>query len=144
MAKPPPPADFDDNPEWTGEDFARAKPAADASLVRKRGRPAGSLSSAKQQVALRIDTDVVEAFKDSGPKWQTRMNDALRTRIDVTWSDAVKGWLVSVNRPIAGVAGRGHEIVGKFDSQQAAEDRAYLLAEREPGNPRVVVWPKAA
>jgi uncharacterized protein (DUF4415 family) len=29
-------------------------------------------------VALRVDRDILEAFKSSGPGWQTCMNDALR------------------------------------------------------------------
>jgi uncharacterized protein (DUF4415 family) len=43
---------------------------------RKRGRPAGSGN--KEQVAIRVDRDVLAAFRAGGPGWQTRMNDALR------------------------------------------------------------------
>jgi uncharacterized protein (DUF4415 family) len=43
---------------------------------KRRGRPAGSGS--KEQVALRIDRDVLTAFRSAGPGWQTRMNNALR------------------------------------------------------------------
>lgn len=76
----------DDNPEWTEEDFARARPISDfpelaAAFVRAkaRGRPAGSTKpDAKVQVSLRIDPDVLAAFKDGGPGWQSRMNAALR------------------------------------------------------------------
>lgn len=87
MMPPTSPIAFDDeNPEWTDEDFARARPAdealpaeAAALLVRKRGRPAGSRNAAsKSQVTLRLDADVIAAFKSGGPGWQTRMNDALR------------------------------------------------------------------
>lgn len=49
-------------------------PAAD--LLRRRGRPVSD--NPKLAVKLRIDPDVVEAFKASGPGWQSRMNDALR------------------------------------------------------------------
>lgn len=84
-AKPWERPDFDDNPEWTEEDFARAKPASEvlgkeaaAGLVRKRGRPAGSKNAtSKEQIALRVDADIVAAFKATGPGWQTRMNEAL-------------------------------------------------------------------
>jgi len=86
MSKSPPPDDFDDNPEWTKEDFARARPAGEihpphvaAALVRKPGRPVGwTKPDAKQQIALRLDKEVIEKFKASGPGWQTRMNEALR------------------------------------------------------------------
>lgn len=83
MNRPLPPQGFDDNPEWTDEDFARAKPAdqvlparAAATLVRnKGGRPTGSN---KEQVSLRIDRDVLARFRATGPGWQSRMNEALR------------------------------------------------------------------
>jgi len=42
----------------------------------KRGRPAGS--GTKEQVAIRLDKDVLATFRASGAGWQTRMNAALR------------------------------------------------------------------
>jgi uncharacterized protein (DUF4415 family) len=73
-------ADDPDNPEWTEEDFARARPFAEvfpelAASIR-RGRPPAD--NPKKQVTLRIDTDVVERFRAGGPGWQSRMNAALR------------------------------------------------------------------
>lgn len=50
-------------------------PPAD-DLIRRRGRPASP--NPKLPVKLRIDPDVVEAFKAGGPGWQSRMNKALR------------------------------------------------------------------
>ena len=78
-----PPEDFDDNPEWTEADFASARPASEvlpvavaAALVRNHGgRPRGS---DKTQVSLRVDNDILERFRATGPGWQTRMNEALR------------------------------------------------------------------
>lgn len=75
----------DDNPEWTEADFARAKyfeeiPAhiRDA-FPKSRGRPAGSVKAdSKQAVSLRLDPDVLEYFRATGPGWQTRINEALR------------------------------------------------------------------
>ena len=52
-----------------------AAPLRAAIVAKKRGRPVGS---DKEQVALRIDKDVLEAFRASGAGWQTRMNEALR------------------------------------------------------------------
>ena len=82
MIKSPPPADYDENPEWTEEDFARARPLHEvhpphvvAALLRKPGRPAGAT---KEQVAIRIDRDVLARFRADGPGWQSRMNAALR------------------------------------------------------------------
>jgi len=58
-----------------------AQPLSDDQLsnlrpARPRGRPAGS--GRKVQVTMRVDEDVLEAFKNEGEGWQTRMNDALR------------------------------------------------------------------
>ncbi len=81
------PVIFDDeNPEWTEEDFARAKRGADmpANILAafgkgKRGRPVGTTKpEAKKSITLRLDPDVIEAWRQSGPGWQARMNDALR------------------------------------------------------------------
>jgi len=41
-----------------------------------RGRRQGS--GKKEQVTLRLDTDILEQFKATGNGWQTRINDALR------------------------------------------------------------------
>jgi len=43
---------------------------------RGRGRPLGS--GTKEQVTLRLDTEILEQFKAMGSGWQTRINDALR------------------------------------------------------------------
>lgn len=55
---------------YTDEEWAVAKP------TRGRGRPAGS--GAKVATNIRLDRDLVEAFKGTGAGWQTRLNDALR------------------------------------------------------------------
>lgn len=75
------------NPEWTEADFARAKPAADvlpqevmAAFKKKAGRPRAEV--AKVPVSLRLDPDVLAAFKATGAGWQTRINDALRAVVD--------------------------------------------------------------
>ncbi|MBD3733433.1 MAG: BrnA antitoxin family protein [Sphingopyxis sp.] len=47
-------------------------------VARKRGRPAGTLTSEKVSVSIRIDRDVLEYFKAGGPGWQTRINETLR------------------------------------------------------------------
>lgn len=71
-----------ENPEWTSEDFARAKPLDHfpelAALVRSRGERGPQKTPTKQQVTLRLDRDVVERFRKTGPGWQGRINDALK------------------------------------------------------------------
>ncbi|MGA8900528.1 BrnA antitoxin family protein [Bradyrhizobium sp.] len=37
-----------------------------------------TLPGVKEQVSLRIDQDVLEYFREGGPGWQDRINDALR------------------------------------------------------------------
>ena len=86
MAADPLAAPDEDNPEWTDADFALAKPADEVlppefmtAFRRGRGRPAGSRKTdSKLQVTLRLDRDVVERFRASGPGWQSRINDILR------------------------------------------------------------------
>jgi uncharacterized protein (DUF4415 family) len=86
--KPNPELLDEDNPELQAEWFSRSKPAAHvlpslvgrelaAELLKpKRGRPA--LDEPKRHVNIRLDADVLDAFKSRGPGWQTRMNLALR------------------------------------------------------------------
>ena len=62
-------ADPDARP-FTDAEWAQVRP-----LVR-RGRPLGSGS--KAQVTLRLDVEVLEAFRATGEGWQTRINDALK------------------------------------------------------------------
>jgi uncharacterized protein (DUF4415 family) len=37
-----------------------------------------ALPGVKEQVSLRIDQDVLEFFREGGPGWQDRINEALR------------------------------------------------------------------
>jgi uncharacterized protein (DUF4415 family) len=78
----------EDSPELTEEWFAKARPAGKvlprlvgkdnaAELLKpKRGRP--PLANPKEHVNIRLDADIVQAFKRKGPGWQTRLNSALR------------------------------------------------------------------
>ena len=78
----------DDNPEWTKRDFVRAQPAAemlpkfigeDATqqlMRRSRGRPPKADKKVNQ--TLRLDPDVLEAFRQEGSGWQARINEILR------------------------------------------------------------------
>ncbi len=78
----------EDNPEWTEEDFARARPASEmlpaeaaAALVRKRGRPAKAKGERKEQVTLRLSPEVLAHFRGTGEGWQTRIDDLLRKHV---------------------------------------------------------------
>jgi len=62
-----------------------AKPASEvlppemyAALVAKRPRGRPKAEATKVFTAIRLDADLLEAFKSSGKGWQTRVNAALR------------------------------------------------------------------
>jgi uncharacterized protein (DUF4415 family) len=67
-------AEYAEIPELGDDFFANADEHVGGVLV-KRGRPVGSN---KTQMNLRIDNDLIDAYKRQGDGWQTRMNDALR------------------------------------------------------------------
>jgi uncharacterized protein (DUF4415 family) len=71
--------DPDDAPELTDAWFEKADFMIGRKVIR-RGRPAGS---AKTQVSLRLDNEVIDAFRSQGPGWQSRMNEALRKAVGV-------------------------------------------------------------
>ena len=80
--------DPDDAPELTDTFFekgvwkigerevSRAEGQAAAAAARRGGRPRSEVP--KRLVSLRLDPDVLEHFKASGPGWQTRIKNALR------------------------------------------------------------------
>ena len=71
-----------DNPEWTAEDFARARPAVEVvpQIVRRyRGL---QKKPRKKLISLRLDPDVIEYFKRSGSGWQARINARLREPLE--------------------------------------------------------------
>ena len=77
-----PNVEFDeDNPEWTEEDFKRARPASElppeilAAFPRTRGAQA---AAKKVPVSIRLSPQVVEYFKAQGPGWQSRIDDVLK------------------------------------------------------------------
>jgi uncharacterized protein (DUF4415 family) len=66
--------DPDDAPELDDDWFDRAEVRIGDKVIR-RGRPPGS---SKNLVSLRLDKDVIDYFRSTGPGWQTRINDALK------------------------------------------------------------------
>ena len=55
-----------------------------AELRAKRGRPVKAAHERKEQIALRIDADVVAWYRELGAGWQTRMNAVLKAYRDAT------------------------------------------------------------
>jgi uncharacterized protein (DUF4415 family) len=77
--------DPDDAPEWTDEMIATAEVAVGDRIIRPgawrtAGRPPLG-AAAKRQVTLRLDPDVIERFREGGPGWQGRINEALRKAV---------------------------------------------------------------
>ena len=78
--------DPDDAPEITDDFFERAEfkegdkvlRPAEGTLTR-RGRPKSA--SPKKQITLRLDSDLIEQLRGSGPGWQSRINDILRKAV---------------------------------------------------------------
>jgi uncharacterized protein (DUF4415 family) len=66
--------DADDAPELTDDFFERADEHLGERLI-KRGRPKADV--VRERITIRLEPDVVQQFKASGPGWQTRMNAAL-------------------------------------------------------------------
>ncbi|HEX3887472.1 MAG TPA: BrnA antitoxin family protein [Phenylobacterium sp.] len=78
--------DPDDAPEWTDEVFERAAIYHGEKLIRpatgtltKPGRP--RLANPKRQVTLRLDGDLLDRLRETGPGWQSRINDILRNAV---------------------------------------------------------------
>lgn len=67
--------DPDDAPALTPEWFERAELRKGDTVIR-RGRPRSE--NTKEAVSLRLDRDLVAKLRESGPGWQTRVNDELR------------------------------------------------------------------
>jgi uncharacterized protein (DUF4415 family) len=68
--------DPNDVPELIGEFFEKADLYKGGTLVwRGRGRPRGTTKTA---MTVRLDDDLIEALKASGPRWQTRVNALVR------------------------------------------------------------------
>ncbi len=73
-----------DVPELADDEMAKARPAAEAvpQVVDAYRRSRGPQKApTKQQVTLRLDQEVVAHFKESGPGWQTRINETLVTAV---------------------------------------------------------------
>ncbi|MBS0253919.1 MAG: BrnA antitoxin family protein [Proteobacteria bacterium] len=84
------PTDWDDDdlPEWTDDQFDRARFSIAGKVVRhgmgtltRSGRPPSD--NPKRQVTLRLDPDVLEKFRATGKGWQSRINAELRKALGI-------------------------------------------------------------
>lgn len=83
-------ADMDavsDNPELTAEDIAKAVPFAQALpelAAKMRASRGPQKAPTKISTTIRLSPDVLKHFKEGGPGWQSRIDDALRSAIGLT------------------------------------------------------------
>ncbi len=76
----------DDNPEWTEEDFANARPFKEvfpeqhAAMKRQGGRP--RLASPKVHIGLRLAADVVNGIRSAGPGYNAKVERVLRQALE--------------------------------------------------------------
>lgn len=86
VRRPDPELIDDEAPEWTDEDFARARPAAEVlpeifgdavaqEMLKPRGRP--RLEHPKERINIRLSHEVVDHFKSTGQGWQSRIDSVL-------------------------------------------------------------------
>lgn len=64
--------DSDDAPDLSSAKWKKKIAAAPV----KRGRP--KLTTPKVSTTIRLDADVLASFRKKGPRWQSRINNALR------------------------------------------------------------------
>jgi uncharacterized protein (DUF4415 family) len=71
----------EDAPELTDEIMATARPISEfpelANFFKSRGQRGPQKAPVKERVGLRLNRDVVEHFRRTGPGWQSRINDVL-------------------------------------------------------------------
>lgn len=59
-------------------DYSDAPPMPDDTVWVR----AAALPRTKQQITLRLDADILDFFKDTGSRYQTRINSVLRAYVD--------------------------------------------------------------
>jgi uncharacterized protein (DUF4415 family) len=71
-----------DNPEWTAEDFAAARPAAGIvpQLARRRGT---RKTPTKELISVRLGRDVLDRLRAGGRGWQSQVNATLRAALGI-------------------------------------------------------------
>jgi uncharacterized protein (DUF4415 family) len=84
--KAKPLAGFDENPEWTSADFARAKPfqagfpEQHKAWKNRGGRP--PIDNPKVHIGFRLAADVVDGVRASGPGYNARVEKVLRDALN--------------------------------------------------------------
>jgi uncharacterized protein (DUF4415 family) len=72
-ALPEPDLDDPDNPEWTEEDFARARPLSDFPELHALMTNGADEARAVRDVTLTLPAEVVARYEAEGADWRDRM-----------------------------------------------------------------------
>jgi uncharacterized protein (DUF4415 family) len=120
----------DDTPELTDAEWEQAEIWEGDRFIRRVGRPKGS--GKKELVTLRLDREILDHFRASGPGWQTRLNDALKTTIPK--GGVAQGPIVAVQFTGEGVA-QGPMVATQFTGEAT-------LANMTIAGKRVVLGPE--
>ena len=78
------------SPELTDSELATLWPASEALspklyaalTARKPGQRGSQKAPTKEMITIRIDRDIVAAFRATGAGWQARVNEALRAALE--------------------------------------------------------------
>jgi uncharacterized protein (DUF4415 family) len=74
----------DDPPRFTRDMVERGRHVVGDRVIREarpRGRPPKAEGERKEKVTLRLSPDVLSHFREAGPGWQTRIDEALRKQV---------------------------------------------------------------
>jgi uncharacterized protein (DUF4415 family) len=76
-----------ENPEWNDSDFSRAVPLSGLpksmqKVLSNRGKRGPQKTPTKQLVSIRLSREVIDHFKASGPGWQARIDETLKSEIE--------------------------------------------------------------
>lgn len=100
------------NPAWSEKEIRDARPLMDmlppetaAAVRRYRGQRGPQQRPTKELISLRVDRDVVAAYRATGTGWQTRANEALKAYAK---KSGVAGRVGGARRRRATPASRGH------------------------------------
>jgi len=77
------------NPIWTKEDFAKARPFNEIFPNARKGRGPAK-KPVKRPVTIRLDQNVLDFFKKDGAGWQGRINQALVETVEKAFSTKKK------------------------------------------------------
>lgn len=101
-----------ENPAWSEKEIRDARPLMDmlpretaAAVRRYRGQRGPQQRPTKELISLRVDRDVVAAYRATGTGWQTRANEALKAYAK---KSGLAGRAGSSRRRRAKPANRGH------------------------------------